>query len=81
MPAEIYAKDNDGRLIEVGFVDGADNPLENSGKANLTFQSKKPFELEFPYHHYDVYYSYDETFRIWQKHFNIKRKKQIATCF
>ncbi len=45
--AEIYAKENDGRLIEVGFVDGADNPVENS-KANLILEQKNLLRVELP---------------------------------
>jgi hypothetical protein len=32
--AENFAKENAGELLEIGFTDGADNPLENP-KANL----------------------------------------------
>lgn len=71
--AEIYAKENDGRLIEVGFVDGADNPVESS-KANLILD-KKPFRVELPYHHYDVYYSYDETFQDLAKTLQYQKKE------
>lgn len=57
-----YANEKNGELVEVGFTDGADNPLPNDS-ANL-IKSKKPFKVELPLHNnYKILYSDSENFQ------------------
>ena len=56
-----FAQEKEGELIEIGFLDGADNP-EITNKGNL-INERKPFKIDMPYNDYDVYYSYDNTFQ------------------
>lgn len=77
--AENFAKENSGELIEVGFTDGADNPLENP-KANL-IADKKTFRVELPYSDYKVYYSYDEGFQEMAKSLQFQKKEADNDMF
>lgn len=55
-----YAQNHHGELTEVGFTDGADNPLSDD-TANL-IQQKKTFAIGLP-PEYTVIYSHDERFQ------------------
>lgn len=71
--AENFARDNSGELMEVGFLDGADNPVETN-KGNL-IADKKPFRVELPYNNYDIYYSNDEKFQEIAKELQYQKKE------
>lgn len=55
-----YAAKHNGKLIEVGFTDGSDNPMPNS-EANLIAE-KKTFKVGLD-PEYKVLYSYEEGFQ------------------
>ncbi|ODM51336.1 hypothetical protein [Elizabethkingia meningoseptica] len=58
--AESFAKEHSGSLIEVGFTDGADNPLpDNTAKL---IESRVVFKVGLPAG-YEVLYSHDEKFQ------------------
>lgn len=71
--AEEYAEEHHGELVEIGFLDGADNP-EMSDKANLILE-RKPFKVELPQSNYEVYYSYDENFQDYLLKLQIQHKR------
>ncbi len=57
--AENYATQNNGELLELGFTDGADNPVPNTG-GNL-LKVRKTFQVALP-PEYEVLYSDDPRF-------------------
>lgn len=71
--AEEYAFKNNGELVEIGFIDGADNP-ELTTNANL-IEERKPFKVELPYSNYNVYYSYDDFFQEIAKSLQFQKKR------
>ena len=71
--AEEYAFKNNGELVEIGFIDGADNP-ELTTNANL-IEERKPFKVELPYSTYNVYYSYDDFFQEIAKSLQFQKKR------
>lgn len=77
--AEKFAEENNGQLVEVGFLDGADNPIETN-MAQL-ISEKKPFKVELPYHDYEVYYSYEETFQDIAKSLQYQKKEMEDDMF
>ncbi|NAW51634.1 hypothetical protein GNY06_09685 [Elizabethkingia argentiflava] len=58
--AEQYAKEYKGKLIEVGFKDGADNPMPDDSARLIP--SRTVFKVELP-SQYEVIYSHDERFQ------------------
>lgn len=71
--AEEYAFKKKGELVEIGFIDGADNP-ELTTKANLIAE-RKPFKVELPYSNYNVYYSYEVYFQDLAKTLQFQKKR------
>lgn len=73
--AKIYASEHNGELIEVGFTDGSDNPMENTD-GNL-LKEDKPFAVHLPNHpNAEIWYSYDQNLQelMQKKLFQIKKQ-------
>lgn len=69
-----YAEEVNGELLEVGFTDGADNPVPND--AGQLIVSKKVFRVELPDKvNYQILYSDSEGFQEWaQEVLNTQKK-------
>jgi len=72
--AVAFARDHNGELIEIGFTDGHDAPMENnSGNLKAT---KRTFKIELPGEsNYEILYSDSEGFQEWAEQILEDQKK------
>ncbi len=69
-----YAKKHGGELIEIGFTDGHDAPMENNN-GNLKSE-KRAFKIELPGEtNYEILYSDSEGFQEWAEEVLKAQKK------